>query len=176
MFLKIVKTGVVLLLLAVLLSVLWLAYELYVPPALPLADSLFEVEKGMTIRDVAGALEEKRLIRTRLSFLFTYRLFFYPQKIKAGEYGLRAPMKLKDILGELVKGKVYLHAVTIPEGLTGQDVAPLVVPLLSDGEEGFLAAFRNVDSPAFLDREAKNLEGYLFPETYHFPKGISGAE
>jgi UPF0755 protein len=40
-------------------------------------------------------------------------------------------------------------------------------------EEEFLAASSKTDTISYLDKEAANLEGYLFPETYHFPKGIS---
>ena len=40
-------------------------------------------------------------------------------------------------------------------------------------EEDFLEASSQKESLSFLDKEASSLEGYLLPETYHFPKGTS---
>jgi UPF0755 protein len=130
----------------------------------------------MGIKSVAQGLKGRNLIRDNLSFIIYYYLFFSSQKIKAGEYALSSPLRAKDILDMMVKGRVYLHNVTVPEGLTGQEIAPLVLPLLSDGEEGFEAAFRNPVPVLPIDQEAKNLEGYLFPETYSFPRGVSAKE
>jgi UPF0755 protein len=176
MFLKLIKTGFALGVIVLFLILVWLAVGLNPPQKLPSERVFFDVEKGMGISAVARALKEKGLIRARFPFVISYHLFFYPQKIKAGEYAFSSPLRAKDILDMLIKGKVYLHAVTIPEGLTAQEIAPLVFPLLSDGEDGYRAAFQNTEAISSLDQEAKNLEGYLFPETYSFPKGISSKE
>ena len=176
MLLKVIKTGFALAVIVLFLVLVWLAVGLYPPRNLPSEKAFFNVEKGMGIGAVARALKERGLIRARLPFVISYRLFFYPQKIKAGEYSFSSPLRPKEILDMMVKGKVFLHVVTIPEGLTGQEIEPLVSPLLSDGEEGFQAAFQDCAVISSVDREAKNLEGYLFPETYSFPKGISSKE
>ena len=83
------------------------------------------------------------------------------------------PMSPKDILKMLTDGKVYLHSLTIPEGLTRKEIALHLESLHFTDEEEFLAASSKTDTISSLDKEAANLEGYLFPETYHFPKGIS---
>jgi UPF0755 protein len=176
MLLRVIKTGFALAVIILFISLVWLAVGLYLPRNLPAEKVFFEVEKGMDISTVAQALKDKGLIRARLPLAISYRLFFYPQKIKAGEYAFSSPLRPKDILSLMVKGKVYLHTVTIPEGLTAQEIRPLVLPLLSDGEEGFQAAFKNSSPISSLDPGAKNLEGYLYPETYSFPKGISSKE
>jgi UPF0755 protein len=176
MLLKVIKTGLALATIVLFLILVWLTVGLYPPRNLASEKVFFEVEKGMRISTAARALKDKGLIRARLPFVISYHLFFYPQKIKAGEYAFSSPFRPKDILDMMVKGKVYLHTVTIPEGLTGQEIAPLVLPLLSDGEDGFAAAFRSIEPISSIDQGAKNLEGYLFPETYSFPKGISAKE
>lgn len=176
MLLKVIKTGFALAVIVLFLIPVWLAIELNPPRHLLKEKVFFDVEKGMGISSVARELKQKGLIRARLPFVVSYRLFFYPQKIKAGEYTFSSPLRPKDILDTMVKGKVYLHAVTIPEGLTAREIAPLVTPLLSDGEDGFQAAFEDTEAIASFDPAAKNLEGYLFPETYSFPKGISSKE
>ena len=176
MLLKVLKTGFALAAIVLFLALVWLAVGLYPPSKPPSEKIVLNVEKGMGLSVVARSLKEKGIIRAELPFMISYYLSFSPQKIKAGEYVLSSALRPKDILEIMVKGKVYLHAVTVPEGLTGQEIAPLVLPLLSDGEEGFQAAFQDAGPISSLDREAKNLEGYLFPETYSFPRGISSRE
>ena len=82
----------------------------------------------------------------------------------------------EDLLDRLVKGRVMLHSVTIPEGLTAREVLPLVSPLLGDGEARFEAAVRDTRLVAAFDDRAQDLEGYLFPETYSFPGGVAAEE
>jgi UPF0755 protein len=176
MFRKIIKTGLALASIVLLAFFIWLTVSLYRPLSFHPAGVLVEVKKGMGAAAVAGLLEENGVIGSRYSFLLNYRLFYYPRKIMAGEYALTSPIRSKDLMDMLVKGKVVLHTVTIPEGLTALEIAPLVVPFLADGLEGFLAAFRSIDLLSPLDPEAGDLEGYLFPETYSIPKGITSPE
>lgn len=176
MFRTIIKAGFALASVALFALTFWLVYSLYRPRAFDPGEIRLEVEKGMGVHAVARLLKERGIIGARIPFVVAYRLFFYPQKIKAGEYVLSSPLPPKEIIGILVKGRVYLHTVTIPEGLTALEIAPLVGPLLADGAEGFANASLDPGPILSLDPEAGNLEGYLFPETYSFPKGIMSAE
>ncbi len=176
MFLRIVKASAFFSLLLLLAGIIWLARNLYEPRRIPAENVFVDVESGAGPKAVARDLKEKGLIRAEFPFLAAYELFFAPRKIKAGEYSFSSPIRAKDILTDLVEGKVYLHAVTIPEGLTAREIAPLLSPLLADGEEGFRAASSNPALVAAFDRKAWDLEGYLFPETYRFPRGISSEE
>jgi UPF0755 protein len=173
---KIIRTGFALASLVLFALFIWLAVSLYSPRAFVPKEAHIEIEKGMGANSVASLLEEKRIIGARLPFIVSYRLFFYPRKIKAGEYVLISPLRAKEVLDTLVKGRVSLHPVTIPEGLTAGEIAPLIAPLIAGGKEGFMAAFNDPGPILSLDPEAENLEGYLFPETYSFPKNIASAE
>jgi UPF0755 protein len=176
MFLKIARTALSLALVALFGAMIWIASEFYRPLRAPSAKAVFEVAKGMGPRAVGRALRERRLIRSSLPFVVGYRLFFYPRPIKAGEYELNSGLREKDLLEMLVRGRVMLHSVTIPEGLTAREVLPLVSPLLGDGEARFEAAVRDTRLVATLDDRAQDLEGYLFPETYSFPRGVAAEE
>ena len=176
MFRKIVRTGFALASIALFALVIWLELSLYRPHAFAPGEVFVEVEKGMGASAVARLLEERGIIGSRHSFIVSYRLFYHPRKIRAGEYALTSPLRSKEVLDILVKGKIYLRSVTIPEGLTAGEIAPLIAPFLEDGQDGFEAAFRDVGIIGPIDREADNLEGYLLPETYSFPKGISSAD
>jgi UPF0755 protein len=176
MLLRIVKTALSLALILVFGVILWVGVEFYRPLRLADGKAVVEVAKGMGARAVARVLTERGLIRSPIPFIASYRLFFHPRRIKAGEYEIAPPMREKDVLDMLVKGRVMLHSVTIPEGLTAGEVLPLVSPILGDGEAAFDSALRDTRPIAALDDRAADLEGYLFPETYAFPRGVPASE
>lgn len=95
--------------------------------------------------------------------------------IHAGEYRFEEPASALAVLARLERGDVLLHSVTIPEGL---DLIEIAERLALEGfgeEEALLAVFRDPSSILELDGAATDLEGYLYPETYHFPRG-AGAQ
>jgi UPF0755 protein len=73
-------------------------------------------------------------------------------------------------------GKVLLHAVTIPEGLSIPETAQRLAEGIGGDEQLFLEAMSRPDLVAELDPEAEDLEGYLFPDTYHFPRTVTEEE
>jgi len=131
------------------------------------------VDKGQGVHDISQNLKEKGIIKNRQSFILGYKIYYFSKSLKAGEYMFNLPISPKDILKILTDGKVYLHSLTIPEGMTRKEIARHLESLNFTDEEGFLAASSETKIISSLDKEATNLEGYLFPETYHFPKGIS---
>jgi UPF0755 protein len=64
-----------------------------------------------------------------------------------------------------------LQAVTIPEGLDFLEIAARLAAAGFGDEAVFLRAFRDASRIRDLDPRATDLEGYLFPDTYHFPVG-----
>jgi UPF0755 protein len=85
-------------------------------------------------------------------------------------------MRSDEILHRLHSGSVVLYSVTIPEGLTLADISEILE------KKGFLKKerfFSLVLDPELLNKyriPSDTAEGYLFPETYHFPRGASGRE
>lgn len=69
----------------------------------------------------------------------------------------------------MVEGKVYLHKLTIPEGLNLQQIAALVAQAGFGNEFGFLMAAANISFVQEKGIDAETFEGYLFPDTYYFP-------
>jgi UPF0755 protein len=78
-------------------------------------------------------------------------------QIKAGEYLFRQNASLGDVMSTLVEGKAILHAVTIPEGLSSQQI----VDRLMEND--------------ILVNEVRDVprEGTLLPETYKFTRGMT---
>jgi UPF0755 protein len=101
------------------------------------------------------------------------RLKGYDKRLKAGEYALSATMTPIQIMEKLVKGKVKLYKLTVPEGLNIFQIANLVAEAGFAQNSSFIAAATDADLARKNGITAETLEGYLFPETYYFPKKVS---
>lgn len=136
----------------------------------------FEIEDHDTLKRVARRLNDVGLIRNRLYFVAFGRLTGAERTLKPGEYALSPGMRPLEILDRFRRGSVVLHAVTIPEGYTARQIAQA----LSDARLGDPGEFlRLVNAPDFirsLDLDLPSLEGYLFPDTYAFPRRVTTEE
>ena len=97
-------------------------------------------------------------------------------RLKAGEYRFDRPMTVDQVIDVLVRGAVYLRTVTFPEGLTTAQMALLYEQRGLGEAAAFRAAARASALVADLDAEARDLEGYLFPDTYAVPRRASAAD
>jgi conserved hypothetical protein, YceG family len=81
-----------------------------------------------------------------------------------------------EILAKLITGQVVLHSLTIPEGLTITQIAEVASQqgLMDPGE--FLRLAKDREFIASLGIKAETLEGYLYPNTYKFPRPIKARE
>jgi len=138
--------------------------------------SLLLIEKGQSPRAIAQSLKKNGLIREALAFHLAYSLYFSPRYLKAGEYEFWLPVQPRKIMLDLISGKILLHPLTIREGLTFIEISELLLQKKFPFEGSFLEACQKKELIVGLDPKASNLEGYLFPETYHFPRGIKAEE
>ncbi len=151
-------------------------YEFFFPPKAPPGKAEFKVNAGKSVSTIAGELKANGIIKRKWSFLLGYRLFSRSQSIKAGEYLIETPASAKEVLHILIEGKVALFPITIPEGLTRLEIAEHLASEYSFSKEEILTASFNTAIISGWDNQAENLEGYLFPETYYFPRGVSETE
>jgi UPF0755 protein len=136
-------------------------------------DEIFVVSQGSSLRDVAQDLENKGLVKSKTLFVLWSRIMGYSKGIKSGEYILSAAMPPMKILEKLRRGLILTHIITIPEGYVREQIAELLQ------EKGLVD--RNVflsltEEPSVLKNyrvSGPSLEGYLFPDTYQFARGIS---
>jgi UPF0755 protein len=91
--------------------------------------------------------------------------------MRAGTYRFDRPLSPLDVLRKIEAGEVMVQAVTIPEGLDLREIAARVAEAGFGPEDAFLRCFRDTSRIRDLDPAATDLEGYLFPDTYHFPVG-----
>lgn len=132
------------------------------------APQALSVPPGASVASVAETLHSMGLVRHPLVFRAWVMARGDAARLKAGEYTLEGPLSLDQIVDLLVQGQVSRHDVTVPEGKSLQDTAAIVATRGIDGK-AFLAAAAEPALILDLDPRAKDLEGYLFPDTYDLP-------
>jgi UPF0755 protein len=118
----------------------------------------------------AGVLQDARLAR-----LYLVQVLGDPP-LRAGEYRFAEPLSTRQVLDRLVRGDVLLHSVTLVEGLTLEETAAALAAAGMGAADRFRLALRDPSPIAELDPQARDLEGYLFPDTYSFARGTPAAE
>ncbi len=134
------------------------------------------IPEGTPFQQVAVLLEREELIRSRQAFVFLGKMQEAERKIHPGEYELNAAMAPEEMLAKLLAGRVLLHSVTIPEGYTIKQIADVVAEHGITDREEFLKAVSDTSFIKSLGISADTLEGYLYPDTYRFPRRTSGKE
>jgi UPF0755 protein len=153
---------------------LTLAYALFLvsPADKSGADQVFVVKEGESLKEVAEGLGESGIVKSKRLFVLWVKLTGHTKQIKAGEYALSARMAPLDILKKLEKGMVITYAVTIPEGFTMEQIADLLASKGLVKKAQFLSLARDPKVLSRYGTTGPSLEGYLFPDTYHFSRGL----
>ncbi len=168
-----------------------LFWFLFIPPSRISSNKIITIKKGMPLRRISAMLEQEGIIRNREFFIGMVTFLGKKGEIKAGEYEFHTRMLPLEVLDSLVKGQVKRHLVTIPEGYTLSQIGQLLEDLSIVEKRAF---FQKASSPAFIaslglshhisnqvqdsskNRSGLTLEGYLFPDTYHFIKEMEPEE
>lgn len=134
------------------------------------------IEKGMSLSEAAGMLKERGLLRDKNLFILLGRLMGIQRKIRSGYYHLPEGGSPWKLYGYLRDGKIVEHTVTVVEGDSLIEIrGKLLVEGVADAGE-FDALVNDEAFRESFDVHAPSLEGYLFPDTYHFPKGATTVE
>ncbi len=116
-------------------------------------------EKGSSLRRMSQVLADHQVVPNAFSFEVFTRLVGKGSQLKAGEYEFSAGLRPSDVLEKMVAGLVKVYSFTIPEGYNLNDIGKILVEKrLTTPEE-----WKN-----FI--QGKNLEGFLYPDTYFYSK------
>lgn len=154
----------------------WLYHYASTPTTSEATPHILVIKRGMTLRQITRELDNSQLIDTPRAFALLAFLKGKQNKILAGEYRLSAAMTPQKILDTITSGKFVLYTLTIPEGFRILEIADLVASSGLGEKNRFLEATRNPEWIQTFDIPGRNLEGYLFPDTYKFPKNTSEAK
>jgi UPF0755 protein len=161
------KTLLKLALVVILFLVAFFAYGLLMP-ATPKQESVL-LRPGSSARTIATTLHDAGVIRSRAAFIALH--YFRVKSLKAGEYLFDHPANAFEVYDRLARGDIAVHTVIVPEGYNLWDVAGVFEASGLASRADFLdAARKNRTMISDLDPTAQSLEGYLFPDTYHFTR------
>ncbi|WP_457552331.1 endolytic transglycosylase MltG [Desulfobacula sp.] len=136
-------------------------------------EKVFSIRPGQNLTIIAKNLEADSIISNKTYFKLFTRYKKAEKNLQAGEYILSASKSPEQILEIFLKGRVKLHRITIPEGLNINQVATLVEKAGFCKKEQIINLCHDKSFILSLGIKAATLEGYLFPDTYFFPKGTS---
>lgn len=181
------------------LFVVWVVFGaliLFLPPSNFPSDKIFEIEDGRGLQEIAASLRSGDVIRSSYVFVVLVKLLGYERDIKAGLYYFEQPLSLIDIMRRLTDGKYEIipFRATIAEGATIYGMGLFfeergffnaedfweAAGLHNGhyGSEGRLYLPLRYDYGTQTDLlgakpDGEGLEGFLFPDTYFFPPGVT---
>jgi UPF0755 protein len=148
---------------------------LVLAPYGPETETIVELAPGSSALHMGRQLESAGVVRSR--YLFDLMRWWKRGTLKAGEYRFDHPASVAQVYSRIIRGDVYTKAVVIPEGASLFEIAARLEQAGFGDRKDFLAgAAKQVNLIADLDPRATSLEGYLFPDTYHFPRKFGTAQ
>jgi UPF0755 protein len=151
------------------------AVWLLLMPFGPSEETFVELAPGSSTLHIGRQLEAAGIVRSQ----YSYDLMRWWKRgtLRAGEYRFDHPATLAEVYARIARGDVYTKAVVVPEGASIFEIAARVEQAGLGTRQQFLdAAVSETELVNDLDPGAKSLEGYLFPDTYHFPRTAKPAQ
>ncbi|MDR2945777.1 MAG: endolytic transglycosylase MltG [Candidatus Adiutrix sp.] len=150
--------------------------NLFLAPETESREVVVTIPEGAGPARIGEALEEAGVIRSAKAFVWTIRVKNRLKKnkpvvLKAGEMALDPSKPVWDTIDLIAKGNYKVYPFTVPEGRNMYEIAGLIEAAGLGRGPDFLALCRDKGFIESLGLKADTLEGYLFPETYSFPKG-----
>jgi UPF0755 protein len=140
-------------------------------------EQFVDLRPGDGTAAIARKLVDAGVVRDRWTFRLALWRTGDARRLKAGEYRFDRPASALDVVSKLARGDVYLRTVTFPEGLTLREMARIFESRGFGSAAAFVAAARD-EAPLVhdVDPAARDLEGYLFPETYALARHAGATE
>ncbi len=179
-FVKIVFLLIVLAIAAIACGSYWIYNSLNSPHEHDKASQFIKIEKGTSPADIVARLNAEGILSSQLPVQIYLRFFSDASKLQAGEYQFASPITPLQVLKELESGEERTTKLTIPEGFTLFDIAKRIAanfpqdPPMDDKQ--ILLLMEDTSLIRDIAPTAKNLEGYMYPSTYNFPKGAKAAD
>ncbi|MEQ1642528.1 MAG: endolytic transglycosylase MltG [Pyrinomonadaceae bacterium] len=187
-FIKIVLALVILAVLAVAGLSFWVFRSVNAAVTHSKSSDYIKIEKGTTPREIITILAADGIIANETATNVYLRTLGDSSKLQAGEYQFASPISTIQVLKQLEKGEDRTIKLTIPEGFTRFDIAKRVAerfgkaPATSGLEtppmddKAVLVLMDDISLIQDISPTAKNLEGYMYPTTYNFPRDAKPAE
>ena len=134
-----------------------------------------DIPPGSSTATIGSRLVDAGVIRDARTFQVALWISGRSRSLRAGEYRFDTPLHALDVIDKIARGDVYRRRLTFREGLTITEMAQVFEERGFGTAADFRTAAGNAALIQDLDPAARDLEGYLFPETYALPRGTTAA-
>jgi len=142
---------------------------LVMTPYGPTTETFVEIAPGSGTLKIGQQLEQAGIVRS--GYAFDLMRWWKRGSLRAGEYRFAEPATVGTVYGRIARGDVYTKTVVVPEGANVFDIAARMEQAGLGTQRAFLeAAEADTKLIKSVDPGATSLEGYLFPDTYHFAR------
>lgn len=148
---------------------------LFFVPYGPSSETFVELTPGSGTAAIGKRLESSGIVRSQ--YAFDLMRLWKRGTLRAGEYRFDHPATVAEVYARIVRGDVYTISVTIPEGADIFEIGTKLEQAKLGTRQAFLdEALDQKGLVRDLDASAKSLEGFLFPDTYHFQRKATPAQ
>lgn len=155
----------------------WMSYSVGQPyKGYAEAEQFVEIPSGSGSAAMGRRLADAGVVRSATTFRLAVWLHGSGRRLQAGDYRFDRPMSANDVVDKIARGDVYARPITFREGLTVREMAALFESGGFGAASEFIAASKNAALIEHLDPGARDLEGYLFPDTYTLPRRVTAAQ
>jgi UPF0755 protein len=139
-------------------------------------EQFVEIAPGSSTRVIGEHLIAGGVVRNDATFRAALWRTGAARALKAGTYRFNAPMSAVEVIRKIARGDTWVQRLTFPEGLNIFEMAKIFEQQKFGPASSFLEAARDPMPIVHVDPAARDLEGYLFPETYSLPPGTPAAK
>src|SRR6185503_10275379 len=125
-----------------------------------------EIPQGAGSRTIGDRLVAAGVIRDSSTYRIALYMSGQGRRLQAGEYRFDRSMTPFEVIDKIARGDVVVITVTFREGLSIVEMSKIFESHGLGKAAEFVAAASDPEPIRELDAEAKDLEGYLFPDTY----------
>ncbi len=140
------------------------------------AETFVDIPAGTGPIGIGARLVSAGVVQDAWTFRVAVLLSGRARELKAGEYRFDAPITALEVVDTIARGDVDTRMLTFREGLTMAEMAVVYEQRGFGVAADFITAGRNASLINDLDPTARDLEGYLFPETYALPRHTPAAQ
>ena len=134
----------------------------------------YTIKPGMNLKIIGEDLVQQGILEHPYYLILEGRLQGSESRLKAGEYLLHSGTTQRQLLEQFEAGKVVQHSLALIEGWSYKQIIQAV-----NDNEVLIKTLPDTDSNtvmAALGYPKVHPEGRFFPDTYHFPSGMTDVE
>ncbi len=140
------------------------------------AEQFVDIPNGAGPVGIGQRLVDAGVVRDSWTFRAAVLIRGRARELQAGEYRFAAPLAALSVVDKVARGDVHQRLLTFREGLTIAEMAAVFEQKGFGSGSAFITAAAQASLIHDLDPAARDLEGYLFPETYALPRGTPATD